>query len=516
MTSKYVPPSERPKIPRAPETVIPEPPNPWKQFVDRYDPNPELFVREVLGVGMDRFHPVTKKQIGGIWPNQKELLEAYRRGDRRISKRSGHRVGKTTVLAWILVHQAVFKFPQKSVCTAATSKQLFEALYAETVTWFKKLKPQIQQLFEIKSESIELKRAPEESFISFRTSSAEKPEALAGVHSPGWVLIICDEASGIPDVIFESAAGSMAGHNAMTILCGNPVRRSGFFFETFNKMRHLWTTFVVSGADHPNVSPDFVEQIRATYGELSNQFRVRVLGEFPKVDDDTIIPFELIEAAFTREVKPKITGSVWGLDVADKGRDANALAKRRGNALEEPIKEWRVPEPMDTVGRVKSEWDNTPISRRPQYIFCDAIGLGSPIASRLRELGLPAISINVSESAALSDRYVNLRTELWFKGRDWLAKKDCTLHGVLEDGTKWVEEELGHELALPTFDYTSAGKMKAEEKKLMKKRTGEDSPNRADAFLLTLVQDAAVAQGLTAETTAAWNRPLERPIGGLV
>lgn len=464
-----------------------------------------LFVREVFGVKP--------------YPDQVDLLEAYRRRERRISKRSGHGVGKTTGLAWIIVHHCLFRFPQKTVCTAPTSKQLFDALYAETVTWFKKLPPIARDRFEIKSESIELKAAPEESFVSFRTSSAEKPEALAGVHSD-FVLLVIDEASGVPEAIFESAVGSMSGHNAINILCGNPVRRSGLFFDTHNKPEVMlkWARFHTSCVDHPNVTEDFIDDVKSRYGELSNAYRVRVLGEFPLVEDDAVIPWELIEAALKRDVDAKRQRPIWGLDIARKGRDACALAKRQANALMEPTLLWRNPDLMASVGRVKADWDNTPTGLRPEFIFVDAIGLGAGVADRLRELGLPAIAINVSESAPLSEKYVNLRSELWFRGRDWLARKDCCLNGKRADGTEWRDEDLAQELSWPAFDYRSNGKVIVEGKKEMMKRLDKPSPNRADAFLLTLVQENATALGLTIDpvNSTKWNQPLELDLGFLV
>jgi phage terminase large subunit len=514
--AKYTPPDQRPKVPlpsrkaqgSGPGANVP-PPNPWLDFCRRYDDNPVLFVREVFGVKP--------------YPDQIELLEAYRRRDRRISKRSGHGVGKTTVLAWIIVHHSLFRFPQKTVCTAPTSKQLFDALYAETVTWFNKLPPLAKERYEIKSESIELVKAPQESFVSFRTSSAEKPEALAGVHSD-YVLLIVDEASGVPEAIFESAVGSMSGHNAINILCGNPVRRSGLFFDTHNKPAVMlkWTRFHTNCEGHPNVTPDFIEDVRSRYGELSNAYRVRVLGEFPMVDDDTVIPWELLEAAMKRDVAAKRQRPIWGLDVARKGRDACALAKRQANALMEPVMVWRNPDVMASTGKVKAEWDKTIPSMRPEYIFVDAIGLGAGVADRLRELGLPAVAINVSEVAPLGEKYANLRTELWFRGREWLQRRDCKLNGMTTnaetgDSVAWMDEELAKELALPTFDYRSNGKMIVEEKKLTIKRTGEQSPNRADAFLLTLVQENATALGLTIDPTTSvkWSQPLELDLGML-
>lgn len=484
-------------------------------FADQFENDPVGFVRHVFGI-----EP---------YEDQIELLEAYRRRDRRIAKRSGHGPGKTTTLAWIILHHAVFRFPQKTVATAPTSKQLFDALYAETVKWYNRLPPDLQ-VFEVKAEEFTHLAAPKESFISFRTSSADKPEALAGVHEE-WVLLIVDEASAVPEPIFESASGSMSGLNAITILTGNPTRRTGTFYDVFHRpeMMAMWTRFHTSGVGHPNVNPDYPKQIAAQYGENSNAYRVRVLGEFPLVDDDTVISFELLDAALKRDVNPLIVRPIWGVDVARKGKDASALAKRLGNVLMEPVKDWRGKDTMQTVGIIKNEWDNTLPSMRPSEINVDLIGIGAGVADRLRELGLPVRGINVSESASMSGRYNNLRSELWFKGRQWFEKKDCALNGtgwareqrqntwvwVVKPGADWQDDILAAELGMPTFDYTTNGKVIVEPKKLTIKRTGEDSPNRADAFLLTLASDAITAAG-TDPSPTSWKEPLRREIKGIV
>jgi phage terminase large subunit len=380
----------------------------------------------------------------------------------------------------------------------------------------KKLPPVLLNLFEIKSESIELIAAPEESFVSFRTSSADKPEALAGVHSMGSVLFICDEGSGIPDVIYESGAGSMSGHNATTILAGNPVRRTGLFFEVFNNpdLALQWVRLHVSCEGHPNVDQDFVHQIAAQYGESSNAYRVRVLGEFPLVEEDTLISWELLEAALDRDVKAINVRPVWGLDVARKGKDACALAKRKGNVLLERVREWHGKTTMETVGIVKQEWDITLPSNRPHEINVDSIGEGSGVADRLYELKLPVRRINVSESAAMNERFAHLRDELWWKGKEWVEKKDCALNGSTAAG-EWRDEDLAKELSRPTFDYTSGGKIKVEGKKETMKRTNKPSPNKADAFLLTLASDAITASG-TDHLPGSHQEPLRREIKGIV
>ena len=487
-------------------------------------------VRYVFGVGEDVFANVEGRgriQVQGIYPDQLELLEAYQRGDRRIAKRSGHGPGKTTSLAWIILHHAITKFPQKTVATAPTSSQLFEALYAETTKWYHKL-PEELQLFEVKADTLSHKLRPKQSFVSFRTSSAEKPEALAGIHEDN-VLLIVDEASGVAEAVFESASGSMSGASATTILAGNPVRRNGFFFDVFHvpEMMEMWTRLHVSSDGHPNVDPDFVKQIKAQYGADSNAYRVRVLGEFPLVDDDAIIPWLLLEAALERDVQPTMVRPIWGVDVARKGRDASALAKRQGNTLMEPVQIKRGKDTMETAGWIKHEWDTTLPSMRPSEINIDLIGIGAGVVDRLFELGLPVRGINVSESASSSDRYAKLRSEMWWKGKMWFEKRDSRLHGVgwkwnkgldrwdAAPGVEWKDEFLAAELALPTGDFDSSGKFVAEQKKVTMKRTRKPSPNRADAFLLTLLSEAITLSGTDRSPVSA-KEPIRREIKGIV
>lgn len=448
-----------------------------------------LFVQECLGGNPDA--------------DQQGILNAVRDGERRISVRSGHGVGKTTTLAWLISWWGCVKFPQKTVCTAPTSSQLFDALASEVKAWMKKLPPDLRVLFEIKVEQIALASAPEESFIAFRTSRPETPEAMAGIHS-AHVLLIADEASGIPAAVFEAGSGSMSGHNAVTILTGNPVRSTGLFFDTFHKLRDLWKTFHISCVGHPRVSPDFVADMARRYGVKSNAYRVRVLGEFPLADDNTVIPFELMELALTRDVQPINVRPIWGVDCARFGRDSSALARRKGNTLMQPVEEWHGIDTMGLVGRVKAAWDATAIDNRPTDINVDVIGIGAGVCDRLIELKLPARGINVSELPSLGEKYPNLRSELWFKGLSWFDKRDCNIAG---------DEALGAELVGPTYDFTSDGKMAVETKKQMKKR-GLQSPNKADAFLLTLASDAVSASGNSMHK--GWNQAIHRIIKGIV
>lgn len=458
----------------------------WKIFIDAFKGDPVGFVERVLQA---------KPQ-----PWQKDFLRAVADPDkRRITVRAGHGVGKSTACAWAMIWHMTVRYPQKVVCTAPTAGQLFDALFAELKHWVNKLPLILRDSFEIFSDRIVLKAAPESSFISARTSSADRPEALAGIHSEN-VLLIADEASAIPEKVFESAAGSMSGHAATTILIGNPTRNSGLFFESHHKLVGDWHAMHVSCLDNPFVSDDFVKQIASTYGETSNAYRIRVLGDFALHDDDTLIAAELVDAAMARDVVlDKGEPIVYGVDVARFGSDRTVICKRQGQVVLE-FKSWSGADLMETVGRIVNEAETD----KPSEILVDSIGLGSGVADRLRELGHNVRDVNVSEASALNVQAAKMRDELWLSVKEWLQQRACKLP---------KDEGLRQELVSPTYTFTSSGKIKVEGKEQMKKR-GMRSPDIADALCLTFAGAGALVGGRASRWVPG--KALKRGIRGIV
>lgn len=461
--------------------------NPFEQFVRLYAKDPVRFVREVLGAD-----PL---------PYQAELMEMVASGERKISVRSGHGTGKSSCASWVMLHYLLFNYPCKIIVTAPTSGQLFDALFAELKRWIGEMPQNLQELLTVKSDRVELKAAAAEAFISARTSRAETPEALAGVHSEH-VLLVVDEASAVPEPVFEAAAGSMSGHTATTLLLSNPTRTSGTFFETHNRMRESWVTRRWSCIDSPLVSDEFVDEMRERYGAESNAFKVRVLGDFPESDDDVLIPYHLIDDATKRDIEVDMgVASVWGLDPARFGSDRTALCKRVGSVVTE-VTSWRQLDTMATVGRVKAEFDALPPSLRPREIMVDSIGIGAGVVDRLRELRLPVRGINVSESPSMGQTYANLRAELWNKTKGWLEGRSCK---IPED------DQLVAELSAVRYSFTSSGKLQIESKERMKAR-GLPSPDLADALVLTMASEAVAAMGIGG---TSWGQPLRRNLRGI-
>ena len=173
-------------------------------------------------------------------------------------------------------------------------------------------------------------------------------------------------------------------------------------------------------------------------------------------------------------------------------------------------KEWHNENVMLVVGKVKKKWDGLAPSARPVKIFVDVIGIGAGVVDRLEELNLPVVAVNVAEFAAMKDRYVRLRAELWDEGRKFFERKRCYISGDIDENlvTKFVEE-----CSETCYKDHSSGRTDVESKKDLKKR-GLSSPNIADAFLLTLSEDGAVMNGAVSDT--GWGKPLDYSYKGVV
>jgi phage terminase large subunit len=460
-----------------------------QEFIEKYGNDPVSFVKEVLGIEPD--------------PWQEQVLRWVGDGERRISVRSGHGVGKSSCASWVMVWHLLTRFPQKAVVTAPTINQLQDALAAECKRWVNALPVALSSQIEVLNEQIRMKGAPSESFISFRVSRAETPEALAGVHSEH-VLLIADEASGVPEGVFEAASGSMSGESACTLLFGNPVRSTAFFYNTHTKLSPYWKTLKVSCVDSPRVADDYVADMKLRYGDGSNAYRVRVLGEFPIADDDTIIPRGIVESAIGRDVKNTGGAVVMGVDVARKGLDKSSICIRQGNhILGDEVMVRSKLDTMQVVGWVQSEINNlTSSGYEVGEVLIDSIGLGAGVVDRLIEKGVDVRGINVSEAPSVGSEFFNLRSELWWKCKDWFERRDCKIPR---------DEGLIEELVVVQQDYNS-DKLKVEPKeKTRKNLEGGKSPDKADALILTFASYASMSSA-----SLSWNKPLIREIGGIV
>lgn len=427
-----------------------------------------------------------------IWPGKVDAPEVWQTHASgliaekdRVAIRSGHGVGKTCWLARRIIWWGLTRHPWKVGCTAPSSGQMFDALWSELAKWHQKMPEALKAQFEWKAERFEWKGSPAVSYAVAKTARRETPEALAGLHSENMLFLI-DEASGVDEIIFETARGAMSTIGAKTVMTGNPTRLDGYFFDAFHKNAEYWATMRVAAHESTRCNLKELEQWKEEYGEDSNFYRVRALGEFPDANPDSIIPFHIVEAAVGRDVQQIESEEIWGLDASRGGSDLCSLAKRRGNIKHEPIKTWRSDDAMVTAGKVINEYNSAAV--KPLQICVDSIGLGGPVADRLAEQGLPVMCINVSESHSSNDRYLRLRDEMWERAREWFFRRDVKI----DDDKPFIGE-----ISLVTWKPTSNGKMKVmskDEMRLAPPRGIGKSPDRSESWCFTFMGGTSIVK----------------------
>lgn len=451
----------------------------WAEFLDKYENDPVAFAEEVLQIDLMR--------------HQKRVLESIARKRRRIALRSGHRVGKTMLLAIVSIWHLVTKYPQKTIVTAPTAGQLFDSLFAEIMTLSKRLPSFIRDLFNFFTDSIELKADKDGSFLSARTASPDNPESFQGIHS-AHVLFIWDEASGIDERLFNAARGSMAAPNAIQILAGNPVRLNNTFHRAFTVNAELYERFAISSVGLKTVDPDFIKEVADTFGDESNEYRIRVLGEFPDTEDESFIPATLVRAARARDiVAAPLSAVVYGVDPARQGDDRTVISRRVGLHVIENQFTFIKKNTMQIVGEIVAlaDQDRNRLIQEfkdagrplhflppvPAAVVVDVIGIGAGVVDRLIELDFNVIATNVSETATSEPFCHRERDAVWKRFKNWLEAGRCRIPD---------DDILQTELTAPHYDYDSNGVLKIESKKEVKKR-GLRSPDKADSAMLTLM-----------------------------
>lgn len=446
----------------------------FKKRIPQYRLDPVLYCKEMLN-----FHP-------DKW--QSEVLMDIANGP-RVSVRSGQGVGKTgleaVVALWFLT---CFPFP-KVICTAPTRQQLHDVLWAEISKWQAK-SPILKRILKWTKTKIYMRNYEERWFATART--ATKPENMQGFHED-YMLFIVDEASGVEDRIMEAILGTLSGEFNKLLMCGNPTRTSGVFFDSHNKDRVDYRTHKVSCLDSPRTSKDNIAMLRRKYGDGSDVWRVRVEGEFPRGESDTFIALET--AIFAKDVvrtKPYGDTLYIGCDVARFGDDETTMYARIG--LTTVASHFHHKEgTMVTAGwvlhlikQVRQEYPNI----TNVEIRIDDDGVGGGVTDRLNEvndeMNLGYVIIPVHNGSSSDDEYYgNKGSQTWGHIKE-LLEENMSNYILGKPGELQLpdDDKIITQLTTRKWRMGSNGKIYLERKEDMKKR-GLQSPDRADAFVLT-------------------------------
>lgn len=272
------------------------------------------------------------------------ILSAYQRAldkkdKKEISTVSGHGIGKSASLAWIIFH-FLFAYEDSNIaCTAPSADQMFDVLWKEASKWHGRMKlKNIKNWFEITSDKITVCGREKQWWAKAKTASKDKPEALSGVHSDD-VLFLVDEASAVADIIYENGLGSLTNENYVFIMISNGTKDNGLFYRSHNDEDEssLYQHLQFSSEDSPVVDPGFCAKILKKAGgdRDDDLYRVRVRGLFPKQGSiENKNYFRLVKTSYLNEVDdeqfyewdPEKT--VLGIDPSGKGKDRTTWVLR--------------------------------------------------------------------------------------------------------------------------------------------------------------------------------------------
>ncbi len=391
-----------------------------------------------------------------------------------VACKSATGTGKTCVLAILVLHQLVTQEDVKIVATSPSAGQLSRGLRSELGKLHRMMSPEFQSLYRLTQERIMVVGHEDVRYCSLVTGSAENKESLAGVHAKK-VIILIDESSSISQDIYDTLVGNLTTAGSSLIQTSNPVRPTGPFANLWSnpENKKIWKLLTFTAFDSPNVSPEWIDLIKAEYGEDSDFYRMRVLGKFPRAPAEAFISFKDIEEAAHNEAalttyrhSPKVIG----VDVARFGDDASIFVLRQGNKILDIAKHSSI-DTMELTAKL-CEYQHM---HQASSIFIDAIGIGAGVFDRAKELNLPAIDVVVSTKPSDPKRYCNLRSELWGLMRDWL-KNDADIPHDME-----LKEQLGS----MQYGYNNKMQIQLLSKRDMKKRLKLPSPDIADALALT-------------------------------
>lgn len=385
----------------------------------------------------------------------------------RDATASGHGVGKTAQVAWIILWLMSTRPHIAGVVTANTWPQLKTKTWRELATWHKRainahwFKWTETRFFHVDH--------PEDWYFYPIANSEHNSESFAGQHGRH-TCIIYDEASAIPDPIWE-VSGGVNDPRAMWFVFGNPTQNTGRFKQCFGRFRNRWVTRSVDSRDCKMPNQGELEADVAEWGEDSDYVRVRIRGVFPRIGEEQFISSEVVENARKRHVDiPWGTPKILGVDVARYGPDQTVFCRRHGRKVE-PLLKFRGLNTMEVAAKIIEEKERNGID----VIMIDGVGLGAGVVDRCRQLHCEVIEVLSGAAPDLENKDVcyNKRAEMWFRMRDWLETADVPDDGELEDDLTGIKNF-----------YDMKHRIQMEKKSDMKKR-GLASPDCGDAVALT-------------------------------
>jgi hypothetical protein len=460
-----------------------------------------------------------------LWSVQKAICKALLKPQAKVNVKACHSSGKTFLAAQITLWWLARYESAIVVTTAPTKKQV------EVLMWGEIHKALVKSKYPFPSANLtklefDKTKYPMRYALGFTTTVQQQDEGVKfqGFHADH-VLIIIDEAPGVDPKIIEAIEGIRAGGDVRILKLGNPTISSGAFYDEFHNQRASIQPFTISAFDTPNFEgiklsyeaqdsegapitvtlgdPNGRDLMDLTEEELDQNvmpwlttrrwvkerfeewgpgdFRwdSRVMGDFPSQSPDALLSLAWLERAQrdTRTYEGKVD---IGIDVAGPGEDETVMVARCGFQILEIIS-WGNPDPRgELVSALRKYGD------RIRTLNVDSAGIGYYLHKHLQDLGFPSNAVNVGESPADKEQFVNLKAELYWGLR--MRAKSGDLSGLTDETTI-------SQLASIRWKPNNRGQTEIESKEAMRKR-GVKSPDRAEAIMLAFAKVAKNGAGL--------------------
>lgn len=404
----------------------------------------------------------------------------------QIAVASGHGIGKSALVAMLILWALVTRIDTRGVVTANTEAQLRTKTWPELAKWHRLCilgAPFTFAATSLHSSDPEREKTWRIDAIPW---SVNNTEAFAGLHNEGLrILLVFDEASAIDDAIWEVAEGALTDANTEIIwaVFGNPTRNTGRFAQAFGARRHRWATRQIDSRTVEGINLAQIAKLVEDEGEDSDVVRVRVRGVFPRASTMQFIGRDLVDEAMAREL-PERSGlrhtALVGVDVARYGSDQSVIRTRMGrDARTWPPKKYRNVDTMQLAALVGEHINDLKrLGLRRVLVFVDGGGVGGGVVDRLIQLGHDVIEVQFGGKADNPRDFANKSAEMWHRGREWLKV------GCIDK-----DEDLAAELTGREYSYTTEDKLQLERKEMMFAR-GLSSPDDADALMLTFAHPA--------------------------
>ncbi len=408
---------------------------------------------------------------------------------------SGRGIGKSALIAWIILWFMSTRIGGTAIVSANTEAQLRTVTWGELGKWHTMLIN--KHWFDLSATSIkpakwfdqvvqeQLKRGTKYYYAEAKLWSEENPDAYAGAHNPLGMLLVFDEASGIPAPIWTVAEGYFTEPipDRYWLAFSNPRKNEGAFFECFHRNRDFWQTAHIDSRTVEGTDKTVYARLIAQYGEDSDEARVEVKGQFPRQGDRSFISRADVTEAMLRDlVVDEHAPLILGVDIARFGNDSSVARFRRGrDGRSIPATRWKGLDNMQLSYHIAALIDE----HKPDAVCIDA-GNGTGVIDRLRELGYRIEEVWFGGKSDEAE-YGNRRAMMWGRLKDWLSGGCLDNSQILQD-----------DLCGPNKKFARNGDaILLESKEEMVKR-GLHSPDDGDALALTFAVRVSRKDTLTA------------------